>query len=106
MLQAVLKQQYRLIYATNGRQAVQMFKKYEPDLILMDIKMPVMDGFAATREIRKLSSDVPVMALSAFAYDKEKEKAKECHFNDYLVKPVDIPLLKYKIKYYLNKNKK
>lgn len=106
LLQAVLKQQYRLIYATNGRQAVQMFKKYEPDLILMDIKMPVMDGFAATREIRKLSSDVPVMALSAFAYDKEKEKAKECHFNDYLVKPVDIPLLKYKIKYYLNKNKK
>lgn len=65
-----------------------------------------MDGFAATREIRELSSDVPVMALSAFAYDKEKEKAKECHFNDYLVKPVDIPLLKYKIKYYLNKNKK
>lgn len=106
LLQAVLKQQYRLIYATNGRQAVQMFKKYEPDLILMDIKMPVMDGFAATREIRELSSDVPVMALSAFAYDKEKEKAKECHFNDYLVKPVDIPLLKYKIKYYLNKNKK
>ncbi|UVQ48312.1 ATP-binding protein [Parabacteroides faecis] len=106
LLQAVLKQQYRLIYATNGRQAVQMFKKYEPDLILMDIKMPVMDGFAATREIRELSSDVPVMALSAFAYDKEKEKAKEYHFNDYLVKPVDIPLLKYKIKYYLNKNKK
>lgn len=106
LLQAVLKQQYRLIYATNGRQAVQMFKKYEPDLVLMDIKMPVMDGFAATREIRGLSSDVPVMALSAFAYDKEKEKAKECHFNDYLVKPVDIPLLKYKIKYYLNKNKK
>lgn len=106
LLQAVLKQQYRLIYATNGRQAVQMFKKYEPDLILMDIKMPIMDGFAATREIRELSSDVPVMALSAFAYDKEKEKAKECHFNDYLVKPVDIPLLKYKIKYYLNKNKK
>lgn len=106
LLQAVLKQQYRLIYATNGRQAVQMFKKYEPDLVLMDIKMPVMDGFAATREIRELSSDIPVMALSAFAYDKEKEKAKECHFNDYLVKPVDIPLLKYKIKYYLNKNKK
>jgi len=106
LLQAVLKQQYRLIYATNGRQAVQMFKEYEPDLVLMDIKMPVMDGFAATREIRELSSDVPVMALSAFAYDKEKEKAKECHFNDYLVKPVDIPLLKYKIKYYLNKNKK
>lgn len=106
LLQAVLKQQYRLVYAENGRQAVQMFKDYKPDLILMDIKMPIMDGFAATCEIRKLSSEIPVLALSAFAFDEEKEKARCCKFNEYLVKPVDIPLLKYKIKYYLNKNKK
>ncbi len=105
LLQAVLKQQYRLIYAENGETAVQLFKTYKPDLILMDIKMPVMDGFEATCEIRKLSSDIPVLALTAFAFDKEKEKARDCQFNDYLVKPVDIPLLKYKIKYYLNKNK-
>ena len=105
LLQAVLKQQYRLIYAENGEVAVQMFKIYKPDLILMDIKMPVMDGFSATCDIRRLSSDVPILALSAFAFDKEKEKAKDCQFDDYLVKPVDIPLLKYKIKYYLNKNK-
>ncbi|WP_455640709.1 ATP-binding protein [Parabacteroides sp.] len=106
LLQAVLKQQYRLVYAENGRQAVQMFKDYKPDLVLMDIKMPIMDGFAATCEIRKLSSEIPVLALSAFAFDEEKEKARCCKFNEYLVKPVDIPLLKYKIKYYLNKNKK
>lgn len=103
LLQAVLKQQYRLIYAENGRQAVQMFKDYNPDLILMDIKMPIMDGFTATAEIRELSPDIPVLALTAFAFDEEKEKAKKCKFNDYLVKPVDLPLLKYKIKYYLNK---
>lgn len=103
LLQAVLKQQYRLIYAENGRQAVQMFKDYKPDLILMDIKMPIMDGFTATAEIRELSPDIPVLALTAFAFDEEKEKAKKCKFNDYLVKPVDLPLLKYKIKYYLNK---
>lgn len=103
LLQAVLKQHYRLIYAENGQIAVQMFKDYKPDIILMDIKMPVMDGYAATCKIRELSSDVPVLALSAFAFDEEKEKAKCCRFNDYLVKPVDIPLLKYKIKYYLNK---
>ncbi|MCD8268593.1 MAG: ATP-binding protein [Parabacteroides sp.] len=106
LLQAVLKQQYRLVYAENGRQAVQMFKDYKPDLVLMDIKMPIMDGFAATCEIRKLSSEIPVLALSAFTFDEEKEKARCCKFNEYLVKPVDIPLLKYKIKYYLNKNKK
>ena len=105
LLQAVLKQQYRLIYAENGEVAVQLFKTYKPDLILMDIKMPVMDGFEATCDIRKLSPDIPILALSAFAFDKEKEKARDCQFSDYLVKPVDIPLLKYKIKYYLNKNK-
>ena len=103
LLQAVLKQHYRLIYAENGQIAVQKFKDYKPDIILMDIKMPVMDGYAATCKIRELSSDIPVLALSAFAFDEEKEKAKCCRFNDYLVKPVDIPLLKYKIKYYLNK---
>ena len=103
LLQAVLKQHYRLIYAENGQIAVQKFKDYKPDIILMDIKMPVMDGYTATCKIRELSSDVPILALSAFAFDEEKEKAKCCRFNDYLVKPVDIPLLKYKIKYYLNK---
>lgn len=103
LLQAVLKQHYRLIYAENGQIAVQQFKDYQPDIVLMDIKMPVMDGYAATCKIRELSSDVPILALSAFAFDEEKEKAKCCRFNDYLVKPVDIPLLKYKIKYYLNK---
>ena len=146
LLQAVLKQHYRLIYAENGQIAVQQFKDYKPDIVLMDIKMPVMDGYAATCKIRELSSDVPILALSAFAFDEEKEKTKNkkkknhhnhskphntkkrqitthvhilpltafayhqekekakcCRFNDYLVKPVDIPLLKYKIKYYLNK---
>lgn len=103
LLQAILKKNYRLLYAVNGKQAVEMFQKYEPDLVLMDIKMPVMDGFTATLEIRKFSIKVPVIALTAFAFDKEKEKARQCDFTDYLVKPVDIPLLKYKIKYYLNK---
>lgn len=103
LLQAVLKQHYRLIYAENGQIAVQQFKDYKPDIILMDIKMPVMDGYIATCKIRELSPDIPILALSAFAFDEEKEKAKCCRFNDYLVKPVDIPLLKYKIKYYLNK---
>lgn len=105
LLQAVLKKQYRLVYAPDGRQAVDLYKTYAPDLILMDIKMPVMDGFEATEEIRKLSSDVPILALTAFAFEKEKEMARARHFTDYLVKPVDILLLKHKIKYYLNRMK-
>lgn len=102
LLQAILKKKYRLLYATNGKRAVDMFKEHNPDIILMDIKMPVMNGFEATCEIRKLSADIPIIALSAFAYEKEKQKAMECKFTDYLVKPVDIPLLKQKLKYYLN----
>ena len=101
----ILKKDYSILWAHDGLEAIDMFKSNHPDIILMDIKMPVMDGFEATCEIRKLSPDIPVLALTAFAFDKEKEKAKDCQFNDYLVKPVDIPLLKYKIKYYLNKNK-
>lgn len=106
LLQAILKKNYRLLYAQDGSQVVEMFSRYHPDLILMDIKMPVMDGFAATLEIRKLSASIPVIALTAFAFEKDKEKAKRCNFTDYLVKPVDIPLLKHKIKYYLNKTEK
>lgn len=105
LLQAILKKQYRLIHASNGLEAVDLYKIYAPDLILMDIKMPVMDGFQATMEIRKLSADVPILALTAFAFEKEKEKAQHYRFTDYLVKPVDILLLKHKIKYYLNKTK-
>lgn len=103
LLQAVLKKQYRLLYATDGCKAVDMYEKYKPDLILMDIKMPVMNGFEATKTIRELSPDIPILALTAFAFDKDKEEAKRCKFTDYLVKPVDILLLKHKIKYYLNK---
>lgn len=105
LLQAVLKSSYRLIHAVNGSQAVEMYDKYKPDIILMDIKMPVKDGMEATLDIRKVDPDIPILALSAFAFQDEKERAKACDFTDYLVKPVDIPLLKHKIKYYLNKIK-
>ena len=101
----ILKDKYNIIEAEDGRSGLEVLEKRKDDIVLviLDIVMPVMDGYAATCKIRELSSDVPILALSAFAFDEEKEKAKCCRFNDYLVKPVDIPLLKYKIKYYLNK---
>lgn len=105
LLQAVLKSNYRLLHAMNGSQAVEMYREYKPDIILMDIKMPVMDGMEATLEIRRMDSDIPILALTAFAFQDEKERARACNFTDYLVKPVDIPLLRHKIKYYLNKTK-
>lgn len=94
LLKVLLANHFTLYHARNGREAVDLFKSEQPDLILMDIKMPVMNGYEATREIRSISSEIPVIALTAFAYEKEKEQARECHFNDYVVKPVNIPELK------------
>ena len=58
------------------------------------LKMPVMDGFEATRRIRTLSKTIPIIARTAFAFEREKEIAKQCEFTDYVVKPIDIKELK------------
>lgn len=101
LLKVLLGKTYTLYHAKNGQEAVDLYKQYLPDLILMDIKMPVMDGFEATRIIRSLSEDIPIIALTAFAFEREKQLAKEYLFNEYIVKPIDIPLLKSTIIYYL-----
>lgn len=103
LLQVLLKKQYKIIHAVNGEEAVQLFSQHQPDLILMDIKMPIMDGFEATRRIRKLSSTIPIIALTAFAFEQEKETARECRMNEYLVKPIDVSLLKKTLDIYLEK---
>ena len=78
----------------NGQQAWEAYQEEKPDLILTDLKMPVMDGFEATRRIRTLSKTIPIIALTAFAFEREKEIAKQCEFTDYVVKPIDIKELK------------
>lgn len=90
LLQTLFGKIYELYHAWNGDEAVEMYHKYDPDLILMDLRMPVMDGFQATRIIRELSETIPIIALTAFAFEREKEIARECRFTDYVVKPVDI----------------
>ena len=94
LLETLFGKQYQLYHALNGQEAIDMFETYHPDLILMDIKMPVMDGFEATRRIRTLSKTSPIIALTAFAFEREKEIAKQCEFTDYVVKPIDIKELK------------
>lgn len=102
LLQTLFQKHYELYHAWNGAEAVELYKKYHPDLILMDIKMPGMDGFEATRQIRTLSAEVPIIALTAFAFEKEKQKARECHFTDYVVKPIDIAYIRNLVKRILN----
>lgn len=94
LLKVLLDKHFTLYHARDGQEAVDLFKTKQPDLVLMDIKMPVMNGYEATLLIRSLSSDVPIIALTAFAFEKEKEQAKECHFNEYVVKPIDISYLR------------
>lgn len=104
LLKTLLGKNYHLYHAWNGQEAVDLYKKYQPDLILMDMKMPVMNGFEATREIRKLSLHVPIIALTAFAFETEKQEAIACGINDYVVKPVEITSFRQLIMRFLQNN--
>ena len=88
LMNTVLVKEYKLIRARDGREAVDMYKENHPDLIFMDIKMPYMDGLEATRLIRGYSKDIPIIALTAFAFESDRERAIEAGCNDYLTKPV------------------
>lgn len=78
-----------LIWARDGQEAVDVFKRVDGiDLVLMDIKMPLMDGYTATREIKSLSKNVPVIAQTAYAMSEEKEKSREAGCDDYIAKPI------------------
>ncbi|QTA78264.1 Two component system response regulator/histidine kinase [Desulfonema limicola] len=89
----------QILDAENGEQAVIMAEKYMPDLILMDIRMPVKDGYEAAKEIRNNNklSNIPVIALTALAMKDEQEKIKKEIFDGYLKKPVDKTSLFYEL---------
>lgn len=97
LIESILKKDYHLLHAWNGREAVELFQKHAPQLILMDINMPEMDGYEATREIRKLSSRIPIIAVTAFAYASDEQKAKENGFDDYMAKPINAGQLRNKV---------
>lgn len=84
-----LEKHYDLIRATNGEEAVSKYLECNPDVILMDIGMPVVDGYQATDAIRQLSSDIPIVAVTAFAYDEDRRKVMSRGFNGYLSKPLN-----------------
>ena len=88
LLNIVLRKKYNLVRAHNGQQAVELYHSNKPDIILMDIKMPIMDGLDATREIRKTNSVIPIIVLTANAFDSDKQKAKEVGCNGYMAKPI------------------
>ena len=97
LIESILGKDYHLLHAWNGKEAIELYREYEPQLILMDINMPVMDGYEATREIRKFSLQVPIIAVTAFAYASDEQKAMENGFNAYMSKPINAGQLRTKI---------
>jgi CheY-like chemotaxis protein len=82
---------YRVVEAGNGREAVEIARRRCPDLILMDLSMPVMDGLAATRLLRKMEEmcHVPIVAVSANRRESSQADALSAGCNEYLTKPVN-----------------
>jgi two-component system cell cycle response regulator DivK len=92
---ALVLRGYRVLEAVNGREAVDIARNHCPDLILMDLSMPVLDGFAATRMIREATEvcNVPIVAFSAHNTSDHHAKAFAVGFNEYLTKPVNFERL-------------
>jgi CheY-like chemotaxis protein len=90
---------YEVVIATDGQQGVEMAASEAPDLILMDMSLPVIDGWEATRQVREneATRKIPVIALTAHAMAGDREKAIEAGCDDYDTKPVEITRLLGKI---------
>jgi len=97
LLTQLLEDDYELLIARDGGEGVEMALANQPDLILMDISLPVMDGYEATRKIRETLKSTPIIGLSAHAMQGDADRAREAGCNDYLTKPVDDELLLEKL---------
>ena len=97
----ILKKYYQFERAKNGQEAVDMAEKGGYDLVLMDIKMPIMDGLEATKAIKAGHPDLPVVALTANAFDSDRQLAIEAGCDDFLSKPVSSELCLQTIRKFL-----
>lgn len=95
LLEMILqKTKVHILHGHTGLEVLNIFKE-NPDisLILMDIKMPVMDGIEATQAIRKINPDIPIIAQTAYALDEEKHRCIDAGFSGYVTKPINRKLL-------------
>lgn len=98
LFESILGSHYKLIHAWDGVEAVELFNEHNPQLVIMDINMPRMDGYEATREIRKKSTSVPIIAVTAYAFASDKERIMENGFNSYVSKPINAKKLDEELK--------
>ena len=91
---------HQVIVAADGRQAVSLAQAEHPDIILMDLGLPIMNGWEAARHIKtaRETSSIPVIALTAFAMSEDRQKALAVGCDEYETKPVDFPRLLAKIR--------
>ena len=99
----LLEDDYEILTAVDGEEGIQRAERDRPDLILMDLSLPVIDGWEATRRIKanEALSHIPIIALSAHAMVGDEEKARQSGCDDYISKPLDEDLLFEKLRKFL-----
>jgi CheY-like chemotaxis protein len=102
----LIRKGYQVVMAVDGQDGVEQAHSTAPDLILMDMSLPVIDGWEATRQLKSADSTqgIPIIALTAHAMSGDREKALAAGCDDYDTKPVDLPQLLAKIEALLTKN--
>ncbi|MEG1616123.1 MAG: response regulator [Bacteroidales bacterium] len=94
LYECILRKEYTLVHARNGMEAISFYKECTPDLVIMDIKMPVMDGYEAFEELKKVGVSVPVIAITAYAYASDEKRVRDAGFSGYITKPIQAHQLK------------
>ena len=100
-LNILLNKEYIISWVRNGQEAINSFIREKPDLILMDIRMPIMDGIQATEKIRAISLTVPIIAVTAYAFYTEQQQAIQAGCNAVISKPYSLERLKETIESYI-----
>ena len=103
LINAIIGKKCDIVWAKNGEEAVRLFneKKESIEAILMDIKMPLMNGLDATVLIRKETPDMPIIMQTAYAFSSDRERAMQCGASDVLVKPITLNILRTTLSRYL-----
>lgn len=108
LVERLLLRDYEVVAANNGQEGIELAQRERPDLILMDISLPVMDGWEATQCIRNIESikNVPIIALTAHALIEDRNKSLELGCDDFETKPINFSQLVLKIESLLGNNQK